>query len=644
MADDSGLGALLSSTTIQSEADPRVRFRTVHVLGGGGMGVAFYAIREAPDGFTPAVLKVVRPEIVATAGPTALLMIQKEAIALGRLNERVPPTPFVVRFLDTGVITSSLPRNVGLPWIALEHVHGGEEGTTLEQRVGYSVKNTQYAFDPIRAAHNIECLAEGMEAIHEVGVVHRDVTPGNVLCCGFGLNEVPKIADFGIARPTGINQTFGHVMLGTPGYAAPEQSFPNEGDLGPWTDVFSLACLVYFMLTGETYFATSHFGKALMMVRDESRKSLLGTAALCPELKDNPSACRAIDQVLARATRLAIHERYPSAKVFAAAILPALRSTTGPRSQRASERLVASIASRPFTGGGYTWTVRHPPGDDRLVRSTAWNAAGHCLAVTTDGLAYWNGSTWLPVRTISSGTSGLHAVSLVRPGQWLVAGQHGFVALIETDGKGRAILGPAQYDFMLASGDPEDLALLVSESANGPPLLHSVAARHFFRPVPLEFARTISGLARLGDTQWLVTGRTPQGLAFAAIYSALDFTATLLPSPPASALTTAAANVDRGIGIAAGRAGIVVRLEGATATSSVLPEAPDLASSGIDVQGRAWVGGTGRLWVQGPERGAPWNVAWEHSAFRVPFVSIRAEVGSVTALTVDGAVLEGRSG
>jgi hypothetical protein len=460
------------------------------------------------------------------------------------------------------------------------------------------------------------------------------------------LSEVPKIADFGIARPTGINVTFGRVMLGTPGYAAPEQSFPSEGDIGPWTDVFSLACLVYYMLSGETYFPTSHFGQALLMVREPARKSLVGTRALCPELRDNPATCRAVDLILARATNLDIRERYPSAKMFASAILPALRSTAGPKSQRASERLVASVASRPFAvaPSEYTWTVRHPPVDDRLVRSAAWNAAGHCLAVTTEGLSYWNGTVWLPVRTSGTGASGLHSVSLVRPGQWLVAGQRGFVALVETDGKGRAILGPPQHDFTLASGDPEDLALIVSENSNGPPLLHSVAARHFFRPVPLEFARSVSALARLDDTQWLLTGRTLQGLGFGAVYSAIDFSAGLLPVPQTTALTTAAANIDRGLGIAAGRGGIVVRIESDSSSHAVLAGAPDLASSGIDVQGRAWVGGTGRLWVQGPERGAPWSVAWEHASFRVPFVSIRAEVGVVTALTVDGAVLEGRLG
>src|SRR5438874_11205557 len=141
---------------IRSETSHGVKYRLVSPLGEGGMGVAFYAVREAPDGVTPAVLKVVKPEIVGTAGSTALLMIQKEAIALGRLNERVPPTPFVVRFIDTGV--GRFPDRGGdveLPWIVVEFVYGGAEGTTLADRVQHSLRSTGAAFDPQRAANAI---------------------------------------------------------------------------------------------------------------------------------------------------------------------------------------------------------------------------------------------------------------------------------------------------------------------------------------------------------------------------------------------------------------------------------------------------------------------------------------------------------
>src|SRR5689334_23228072 len=186
-----------------------------------------------------------------------------------------------------------------------------------------------------RRAHTVECLAEGLTAIHEVGVVHRDLTPGNVLCCGFGASEVMKIADFGIARPTGINVTFGAVLLGTPGYAAPEQSFASEGDIGPWTDVFGFACLIFHALTGEPYFDTANFAQALLLVREPKRRSILESRALSPELRENPASCRAIDAVLAHATAMNPGERPKQAREFAGALLPSLRGAAGPRSSRA---------------------------------------------------------------------------------------------------------------------------------------------------------------------------------------------------------------------------------------------------------------------------------------------------------------------
>ncbi|HVU01926.1 MAG TPA: serine/threonine-protein kinase [Polyangiaceae bacterium] len=641
---ESPLASLLAGQLVRSESTPGVGYRLQHVLGEGGMGIALYAIRQGPGGSTPAVLKVMKPDVMASAGPTAALMIQKEAVALGRLNERVPPTPFVVRFMDTGTVAVD---RATLPWIALEYVHGGAEGTTLEQRVAYSVKNTTFAFDASRTTHTVECLAEGLAAIHDVGVVHRDLTPGNVLCCGFGASEILKIADFGIARPAGVTNTFGSVLLGTPGYAAPEQSFSSEGDVGPWTDVFGFACVVFYALTGEQYFDTANFAQALLMVRDTRRRSLLECRGLSPEFRENPAICRNIDQVFARATAMTPTERHPSAQEFAGAILPSLRGAAGPRSQRASERWVQSVASRPFERSlaNWTWTVRHPPGDDRLVRGIAWDGDGHGLAVTTDGLSYWNGSTWQPAAAVGIDPAlGLRSISLVRPGRWIIGGESGLLAMIGGELGPTLFHGPPAADFSLVNGDPLDLALAVSETGNSPPLLYTVAAGHFFRPVPLEAARTIAAIARLDEARWIVAGRTTQGTGFAAVYSALEFEATFLLAPPTDALTTCAAHLDRGIGVAAGRRGVAVRFDAGRTESTIVESSTDVASAAMDVQGRAWAGASGRLWTQSPEPRAPWFRAWEDPGFRTPFVSLRADLGVVTAMTVDGAVLEGRAG
>ena len=159
---------------LASDVSPGVTYRISHRVGEGAMSVAFYATREAPDGSCPVVIKMMRPGFVQSLGSTAALIVRKEAIALGRLNERVPPTPFVVRFIDTGSfphIRAGKPAD--LPWLALEYVHGGAEGTTLTQRVEHSIRATGHAFDPARAAQAISSLASGLGAVHRGGVIHR---------------------------------------------------------------------------------------------------------------------------------------------------------------------------------------------------------------------------------------------------------------------------------------------------------------------------------------------------------------------------------------------------------------------------------------------------------------------------------------
>ena len=138
---------------LESALQPGVSYRLEHKLGEGATAVAYLAKRHGPDGEWPAVIKIIQPHIVKDSNERALTIIKKEAVALGRLNERVPPTPFVVRLLDTGTLMfKPFGKGLELPWIALEYVHGGLEGTTLQDRVRYSVRETGFAFDPTRTA------------------------------------------------------------------------------------------------------------------------------------------------------------------------------------------------------------------------------------------------------------------------------------------------------------------------------------------------------------------------------------------------------------------------------------------------------------------------------------------------------------
>src|SRR5690606_2410252 len=214
----------LLGNNLPSTLHTRVAYQLSRSLGQGGTAMAFLAVRHSPEGQSPVVIKMILPQIADETGDRALTIIKKEAVALGRLDERVPPCPYVVRLVDTGTVDFKVGTvSIPLPWLALEYVHGGVEGTTLTERVIASVRATGYAFDPARAAHCIRSLGLGLSEIHAEGVLHRDLTPGNVLCCGAGDSELFKISDFGFARPAGLAATFGDAVVGTPGYVALEQ-------------------------------------------------------------------------------------------------------------------------------------------------------------------------------------------------------------------------------------------------------------------------------------------------------------------------------------------------------------------------------------------------------------------------------------
>src|SRR6185436_19152392 len=94
----------LEGKVVESSMHPGVSFRVDRTIGVGGVSVAFLAMRRTETGSAPVVLKVIRPRMVIDMGRTADLVVKKEAVALGRLNERVPPTPFVVRLIEAGVL------------------------------------------------------------------------------------------------------------------------------------------------------------------------------------------------------------------------------------------------------------------------------------------------------------------------------------------------------------------------------------------------------------------------------------------------------------------------------------------------------------------------------------------------------------
>ena len=641
--------ASLQGVAIPSERQADVVYRVEGPLGGGGMSMAFKALRAAPDGEVHVAIKILRPSVARDSANVAALSVQKEAVALGRLNERVPATPFVVRLIDAGTIrVHDGARVLDLPWLAIEYIHGGVEGTTLDERIRYSLRFDGHAFDPDRAANAVACLASGLTAIHEVGVLHRDLKPGNVLACGFGADEILKIADFGIARPKGMTGTFGGAAIGTPGYAPPEQCVFDEGRMGPWSDVFSLAGVIFQLLTGEEYFQVQTPVDGILAAQRPERRKLTDTRGLIPELRARPSACATIDAALARATAPNPDHRPRSADVLAAMIVPALARESG-RGRYAERRAKSLIGRTPTLAGRWAWTSRHHPGGDLIIRSVAWDADGRCLAATSTGLSFWSGTAWQRPSLIAGlpDPGNIHFVRRIDPKTWLLGGNGATLYGWSPDGVWPALRGPDPSErFELASGDVDDLAVFVGKVPGEPPRLHGVAAGHWIKPAVLSKASSITSLSRLDAERWLVTGRAQAGDGFSVMYEPLQWEVKRVKTPKARAYLACATRPELGLGLLAGTEGKTIRFEKNESTELPIDtggEPPDISAVALDPEGRAWAASMGRIWTLAPQGPSGWKQAWASAAWAVPIVSLFADTGRVIAMTADGGILEGRA-
>jgi serine/threonine protein kinase len=631
----------LDGAVIPSLAFDGVQYELERSLGAGTFSVAFYAVRRAADGESPAVLKVLRPNMLRRDGTMASLVVEKERTALQRLADRVPPTPFVVQLMDAdSVPVKFVGRALRLPWLALEYVHGGAEGTTLEERIDFSIEKTGYAFDATRASQALRCLASGLEAVHEVGVVHRDLTTWNVLCCGFGVKEVFKISDFGIARPTGHQGTFIGSPGGTAGFAPPEQVLGEKEKVGPGSDVFALAAIVYRMLTADHYFPATNTLDGVLLAQRNERRPLTDGARLTPELRERRETCRVIDAVLARATAYEAAHRPTDSWEVAQPIIDALQGA--PVSSRLSQR-VSSVSTRPPPRReSWVWRVRHHPGDDRIVRSVSWDSDGTCLAATADGLAFWDGTSWRTAPTSALPfPEGIRFVHRVGAGAWLVGGDRATIARYSPEGVSGVVQGAdPEVTYVEASGDLSELAVLVGKRGSEPPLLFPRCDGHWLEPAVLSRATAVFSLSRLEPDRWLMCGRARSGSGFAVVYAPRSREVKRIETGATRAFVACRANRDLGVGLVVGASGRTLRVGGGHTREVVVEGEPDLSAVAIEPGGLGYAASTGCIWLQ--QLDCSWRCVWCDPTWSVPFVSLFADTGLVIGMTADGGIIEGR--
>src|SRR3954469_3630821 len=196
-------------------------------LGEGGMGRVYKAV--GGDG-QPVAIKMVKEQM--TGDEVFLKRFKREAEIAQRIQH-----PNVVEVVATG-------DHEGMPWAAQRFIGGG----SLEERL-----DRWGALDLHQVIAIFKEVAAGLDVLHENGLIHRDLKPGNILIDERGN---PFIADFGLAKD---HQHDGTVLtrpgqaLGSMDYMAPEQI--RGEDVTAATDVYALACMLVELLTGKPPFA-----------------------------------------------------------------------------------------------------------------------------------------------------------------------------------------------------------------------------------------------------------------------------------------------------------------------------------------------------------------------------------------------------
>lgn len=268
----------------------------VRLIACGGMGAVYEAIQRSLD--RGVAIKILPQEF--TADESFRTAFQAEAKAMARLNH-----PNLISVYDFGEVE-------GMLYIIMEYVPGlslyqATEGQPL---------------DPSDAVRLVSDIARGLAHAHESGIIHRDIKPANIL---LNHQNIPKIGDFGLARPLESQIEEGEDIFGTPGYTAPEV-VENPQSIDHRADVFSLGILLHELLTGQL-----------------------------PEADPRPASaiCHCdprFDAVIRKATRNSPNERYLHAEEIAKE-LEKISTTAGPRALK-------TAAPAPRHPGGR----RPPPG------------------------------------------------------------------------------------------------------------------------------------------------------------------------------------------------------------------------------------------------------------------------------------------
>ena len=277
-----------------STSGPRLlggRYEVGELIGRGGMAEVHLG-HDARLG-RPVAIKILRTDHARDAA--FLTRFRREAQSVAGLNHRS-----IVAVYDSGEehVPEAGGATLDIPYIVMEYV----DGRTLRELLNESEDGT---LEPTEAAHIAQRVLEALDYSHDMGIVHRDIKPGNVMVTNAG--DV-KVMDFGIARAiadTQATMTSTQAVIGTAQYISPEQARGETVDKR--SDVYSTGCLLFELLTGRTPYT----GEPISLTYQHVNAEIPLPSSV------NPDVPADLDAVVVHALTKDRDERYPDAKTMA---------------------------------------------------------------------------------------------------------------------------------------------------------------------------------------------------------------------------------------------------------------------------------------------------------------------------------------
>lgn len=352
------------------------KYKVLEKLGSGGMGTVFLCEH-----------KLMRRRVAVKVLPTA--KAQDEA-SLGRFYREARAVaavdhPNIVRAYD-------IDQDENLHFLVMEYV----DGTNLQDLV-----KKFGALDVVRACHYMYGAAVGLQHACEIGLIHRDIKPGNILLDRSG---VVKILDMGLARllhdtEDNLTKQYDENILGTADYLSPEQA-EDSHTVDIRSDIYSLGATFYFLLTGQQPFPEGTIPQKLIWHRSRQPKSV---RELRPEVPEEVVAI--VTKMMAKKPE----DRFQTPAEVMAALAPWASMPIAPPAEREMPQLSPAVSggqsggTRPGTGGSPRTMVATAPahhGASTLVAGSMSSSSG-------SGEAVWESLGEAPLETtpIARGSS-----------------------------------------------------------------------------------------------------------------------------------------------------------------------------------------------------------------------------------------------